>query len=79
MADLVLDSTKSCVGEGSHEGKGVLRIESQCLAKFESWTMVPEELKKSMVGELSWKFDVLWDVERGGVPNALANAPEEED
>ncbi|KAB2614979.1 hypothetical protein D8674_021567 [Pyrus ussuriensis x Pyrus communis] len=37
--------------------------------------MVLEELKKSIVGELSWKFNVLWDAECEGVPDA----PEEED
>ncbi|KAB2632117.1 hypothetical protein D8674_028364 [Pyrus ussuriensis x Pyrus communis] len=45
----------------------------ECSAEFESWKKVPEELKKSMLGELSWKFDVLQDVERG------AAAPKEKD
>ncbi|KAB2622754.1 hypothetical protein D8674_024936 [Pyrus ussuriensis x Pyrus communis] len=45
----------------------------KCSAEFESWKKVPEELKKSMLGELSWKFDVLRDAEQG------AATPEEED
>ncbi|KAB2625836.1 hypothetical protein D8674_017496 [Pyrus ussuriensis x Pyrus communis] len=45
----------------------------KCSAKFESWKKVPKELKKSMLRELSWQFDVLRDVRRGAV------APDEED
>ncbi|KAB2617185.1 hypothetical protein D8674_013054 [Pyrus ussuriensis x Pyrus communis] len=52
-------------------------VRRECSAEFESWKKVSEELKKSMLGELlrfrQWKFDVMWDAERG------AAAPEEED
>ncbi|KAB2599856.1 hypothetical protein D8674_010127 [Pyrus ussuriensis x Pyrus communis] len=73
MTDSVLNSTKSCKGEGSREGKekemrkAVLRIErfdigglvrNRCFTKFKSWKIKSEELKKSMVGELSVHWDV---------------------
>ncbi|KAB2633087.1 hypothetical protein D8674_029334 [Pyrus ussuriensis x Pyrus communis] len=33
-------------------------IRRDCSAEFESWKKVPEELKKSMLGELSVHWDV---------------------
>ncbi|CAN6694098.1 unnamed protein product [Malus baccata var. baccata] len=36
--------------------EGLMR--SQCSTELESWKMVPEELKKSMVGELLVHWDV---------------------
>ncbi|KAB2635813.1 hypothetical protein D8674_026347 [Pyrus ussuriensis x Pyrus communis] len=69
MANLVPTSTKSCEGKDSQKEmrKCVLRIEkfdigglvrNQCSIEFESWKMMPEKLKKSMMGELSVHWDV---------------------
>ncbi|KAM1512405.1 hypothetical protein TB2_023657 [Malus domestica] len=72
MADSVHDSTKSCVGESSCEGKDKSRanayaelrydigglVQNQCSTEFKSSKMVPGELRKSMVGELSVHWDV---------------------
>ncbi|TQE09629.1 hypothetical protein C1H46_004722 [Malus baccata] len=33
-------------------------VQRECSAEFESWKKVPEELKKSMLGELSVHWDV---------------------
>ncbi|KAB2608015.1 hypothetical protein D8674_011183 [Pyrus ussuriensis x Pyrus communis] len=54
-------------GEGKNMGEAYAEFKydignlvwRDCFVEFESWTKVPEELKKSMLGELS----VYWDVD----------------
>ncbi|KAB2617983.1 hypothetical protein D8674_013852 [Pyrus ussuriensis x Pyrus communis] len=41
-------------------------VQRDCSTEFESWKKVPEELKKSMLGELSVHWDVMKPMRSNG-------------
>ncbi|CAN6685368.1 unnamed protein product [Malus baccata var. baccata] len=62
MADSALESTKGWEGEGSREGKAYAElicdigglVREKCCIEFNSWKMVPVDVKN---------FMVVWDVD----------------